>query len=597
MPGGHKIDPNSASKPLPNSQHGIELAGFLQPNKPSLWTHQTLSEKHAETNKKNMSELSANAPGVLQGLSGNAGNGASLQDDLRDLEDDFGDLGDEDEGAGDQEEAAGDNNDSEDEILGDVDVDDIGDEQDEEHDFVRSIAITDELTCLHKSLRDHYSIRFPELESLVTTPIKYAKTVAILLNGPLNDIKTLAATSENLAGEPLSAVLDGPSLMVVAVEGTTTRGRDMSEKELNRVCRICQKILKLDRQHLEITERIKSRMADTAPNLAAIIGTETAAQFLNAVGGLAQLSALPACNLGAIGSRRQEGTGFATNHGVRAKGYLYDSPIFENIPEDNMKKGIRIVGGKMMLAVRVDVAKQHRDGSYGLELKEQCLTKLDKLSAPAPNSSAKALPAPDEKGSTKRGGWRARKAKEATTMTEMRKAQNRIAFGQEEAEVGFGTGSGTVGLGMLGQENQGNIRATQIDKRTAAKLSKNNQGWATNATGNSNASLDHFTPGASGIASSLQARGLRQSGVGSQTEAAGTASTIAFTPAQGLELVDPKAQAELKRKREEEENRWFSSGTFTQAPNQGSDQNGGFKVPALPNKRANTGNGAMGPPK
>lgn len=544
-----------------------------------------------------MSELSANAPGVLQGLSGNAGNGASLQDDLRDLEDDFGDLGDEDEGAGDQEEAAGDNNDSEDEILGDVDVDDIGDEQDEEHDFVRSIAITDELTRLHKSLRDHYSIRFPELESLVTTPIKYAKTVAILLNGPLNDIKTLAATSENLAGEPLSAVLDGPSLMVVAVEGTTTRGRDMSEKELNRVCRICQKILKLDRQRLEITERIKSRMADTAPNLAAIIGTETAAQFLNAVGGLAQLSALPACNLGAIGSRRQEGTGFATNHGVRAKGYLYDSPIFENIPEDNMKKGIRIVGGKMMLAVRVDVAKQHRDGSYGLELKEQCLIKLDKLSAPAPNSSAKALPAPDEKGSTKRGGWRARKAKEATTMTEMRKAQNRIAFGQEEAEVGFGTGSGTVGLGMLGQENQGNIRATQIDKRTAAKLSKNNQGWATNATGNSNASLDHFTPGASGIASSLQARGLRQSGVGSQTEAAGTASTIAFTPAQGLELVDPKAQAELKRKREEEENRWFSSGTFTQAPNQGSDQNGGFKVPALPNKRANTGNGAMGPPK
>lgn len=67
----------------------------------------------------------------------------------------------------------------------------------------------------------------------------------------------------------------------------------------------------------------------------------------------------------------------------------------------------------------------------------------------------------------------------------------------------------------------------------------------------------------------------------------GTASSIAFTPVQGLELVDPKIQAERKRKAAEDDDRWFKSGTFTQmggassiANGSAGGENGGFKVPA-----------------
>ena len=59
-------------------------------------------------------------------------------------------------------------------------------------------------------------------------------------------------------------------------------------------------------------------------------------------------------------------------------------------------------------------------------------------------------------------------------------------------------------------------------------------------------------------------------------------------PAGGLELVDPKVQAELKRKREAENAGYFSGGTFTQI-NAGKTDAGGFKVPGLPPaKKANT---------
>lgn len=495
-----------------------------------------------------------------------------------------------------------------DEGVQEEETQDVGEEMQQEqepevtNEFDVAVSTGDELTRLHKVLRDHYSIRFPELETLVTSPIDYAKTVAVLKNGPLDDIKAISSSADNMVGVPLNTVLDRPSLMVVAVEGTTTRGREMTESELKVVLDTCERILKLDRERRALTESIQSRMNQIAPNLAALIGAETAAQFLNQTGGLRELAKIPACNLAAQGSKRSEGLGFATNIGIRSQGFLYNSPIIQEVPNDLKKQAIRIVSAKMVLATRADVSNFSPDGSMGEELKEQCFKRLEKLTEPAPNSGVKALPAPDDKPSRKRGGRRARNAKEAVAMTELRKAQNRVAFGKEEAEAGFGTGDGSVGLGMLGQQNDGRIRSTQIDQRTRAKLSKSNKGWgtATPASGTAS-SLRGFGQGASGSASVLQAKGLRTSGVGpSLSGTAGTASTIAFTPVQGLELVDPKVQAELGRKRKAEEDRWFKSGTFTQVGgqnNSGQGQNGGFKVPDLPaSKKVDTGASKMPPP-
>ncbi|EFW19195.1 U4/U6-U5 snRNP complex subunit prp31 [Coccidioides posadasii str. Silveira] len=458
-----------------------------------------------------------------------------------------------------------------------------------------STSIDNEIILVHKFIRDHYSTRFPELETLITNPLDYAKTVAILRNGPLNDIKSLASSTDNLVGATLRSVLDGPLLMVVAVEGTTTRGRELSSSELQIVLDACEMMLSLDKAKSVLTDYVQSRMNIFAPNLTALIGSLTAAQLLNYAGGLTGLAKMPSCNIPPLGSKKQTQAGFATNVGVRHQGFLFHSPIIQGIPNDLKRQAMRIVSAKVVLAARVDRVHSSRDGSTGEELKQACLERLEKLAEPPPNKGTRALPAPDDKPSRKRGGRRARKAKEATAMTELRKAQNRLAFGKEEKEVGYGTGEGTKGLGMLGQENLGRIRAAQIDQRTKAKLSKSNKGWgATSAVGGTVSSLRGFGQGA-GNASVLRSQGLRTAGVGPSV-GSGIASTIAFTPVQGLELVDPKAQAELNRKRKAEEDRWFKSGTFTQVGSQ-SSENGGFKVPQLPPlKKTNTVNSKMAPP-
>ena len=458
-----------------------------------------------------------------------------------------------------------------------------------------STSIDTEIMIVHKFIRDHYSIRFPELETLVTNPLDYAKVVTIIGNGPMDgdSIKALQTSKENRLGATLRSVLDGPSVMIVTVEATTTKGREMTQVELERVMRACEMTLALDRAKKTLTDYVQSRMNLFAPNLTALIGSLTAAQLLNFAGGLTGLAKTPACNLPPLGSKKQSGTGFATNVGVRQQGFLYHSPIIRGIPNDLKRQAMRIVSAKVVLAARVDRVHNSPDGSTGEELKASCLERLEKLTEPPPNKGQRALPAPDDKPARKRGGRRARKAKEATAMTDLRKAQNRMVFGKEEKEVGYGTGEGTKGLGMIGQGNDGRIRNLQIDQRTKAKLSAKNKGWGgATPVGGSASSLRGFGQGA-GAGIDLRGKGLRSSGVGTTMGAgAGTASSLAFTPVQGLELVDPKMQAEMSRKRKAEEDRWFKGGTFTQVGGSGSMG----PPPLPPNKKVDTGVGKMAPP-
>jgi U4/U6 small nuclear ribonucleoprotein PRP31 len=275
---------------------------------------------------------------------------------------------------------------------------------------------------------------------------------------------------------------------------------------------------------------------------------------------------------------------------VRQQGYLYHSEMMRGIPNDLKKQALRIVSAKLVLAARVDRVHSSPDGATGEQLKQACLERLEKLTEPPPNKGQRALPVPDDKPARKRGGRRARKAKEALAQTDLRKAQNRMAFNKEEKEVGYGTSDNTVGMGMIGQANDGRIRGFQIDNRTRAKLGVKNKGWGTASTvGGAASSIGGF-----GQTShvDLRGKGLRASGVGSTINAAGgagTASSLAFTPVQGLELVDPKKLAELNKKRKAEEDRWFKGGTFTQVGGGGSSS-GEFKIPALPAaKRVDTG--------
>lgn len=123
-------------------------------------------------------------------------------------------------------------------------------------------------------------------------------------------------------------------------------------------------------------------------------------------------------------------------------------------PPEYKRKVQRTLAGKCCLTARMDLERKLRDGSFGDKLRAQVEKRIDQLAAPPPAKLTKALPIPNEGKKKRRGGKRARKAKEAYAASELAKLQNRMKFGEEEEEVG--AFDETRGLGMIGT---GKIRA------------------------------------------------------------------------------------------------------------------------------------------
>ena len=107
----------------------------------------------------------------------------------------------------------------------------------------------------------------------------------------------------------------------------------------------------------------------------------------------------------------------------------------QSLPPDLRRKGARLISNKCSLAARVDSLHTSIDGTIGEKLSEEIKQKLEKMLEPPPVKSSKALPKPLDKASKKRGGRRVQKQKERTGLTELRKKQNRMNFGELQEDV------------------------------------------------------------------------------------------------------------------------------------------------------------------
>jgi U4/U6 small nuclear ribonucleoprotein PRP31 len=163
-------------------------------------------------------------------------------------------------------------------------------EQDPEYQLiVRSneliAAIDDELAQVHRFVVDTYSPKFPELESIVTAPLEYVRTVLLIKN------------ETDMTRLPLETILPQTTVMVVSVTGSTTPGKPLSEEALSRALEGCEEFLGLCEAKGALLSFVEGRMSVIAPNVCAIIGSRIAAQLMGLAGGLVSMSRIPSCNL------------------------------------------------------------------------------------------------------------------------------------------------------------------------------------------------------------------------------------------------------------------------------------------------------------
>ncbi|XP_064110499.1 U4/U6 small nuclear ribonucleoprotein Prp31-like [Macrobrachium nipponense] len=367
-----------------------------------------------------------------------------------------------------------------------------------------NVDIDDEINTIHKFVKEKYAKRFPELESLVVNPLEYLNAVRELGND-VDKIKN---------SEALAQILTQATIMVVSVTASTTQGTLLTKEELNAIEEACKMAQDLNAFKIRILDYVESRMNFIAPSISCIVGASTAAKLMGAAGGLTNLAKLPASNVLLIGKQKKTMIGMAQTSMLPHAGYIYYSDIVQEAPVDLRAKVARIVAAKTTLAARIDSMHGSPNGTQGIRLREEVEKKLDKLQEPPPVKSVKPLPPPIDAPGKKRGGRRVRKMKERMAVTDLRKAQNRMNFGEIEEDA-YQDDLGYT-RGQLGKGGAGRIRKVTVDEKTRVRLSK-----------------------------TLQKEVQRQSSLGGQTtvrrQVAGTASSVAFTPLQGLEIVNPQA--------------------------------------------------------
>ncbi|KAJ9108149.1 hypothetical protein QFC19_002617 [Naganishia cerealis] len=387
-----------------------------------------------------------------------------------------------------------------------------------------SVEVENELLLVHKFIRDHYAIRFPELEQVIGDPWEYISAVKAIGN------------AEDLT-KP-STPLTGRHVLGVSMTASISRGRLLQLREWQVIERAMEVAFELRNAREKIFNYVESRMNVLAPNLSAIISTNVAAKLLGVAGGLATFAKTPADNVFLFGALKKtlHASHLSAASQQRHTGFIFQSPLVQSAPPEYRRKAQKTVAAKCVLAARVDLERQSRDGSYGKQEHDKLVAYLIKMAEPPPTRLIKALPIPQETNRKKRGGKRARRQKEAYAQTELRKLQNRMAFGEVEQETG--AFDETVGMGMIGSAT-GRVRAEAIDSKSRANK--------------------------------LRTQLLGGRAQSSNSNLSGTQTSLSFTPVQGIEIVTPslaKAQAD---KVAAANDRWFAAGTFTHVPKQKSN--------------------------
>lgn len=452
------------------------------------------------------------------------------------------------------------------------------------------ITAANDLTTAHASLCAAYETKFPELEELLPDATQYVKAVRTIGNETDLTTKTV--------NDGLNAFLTNHQIITLSVSGSTTAGRPLNSVELQKVDEIATYMESIMEIRALLTTFIEQQMEGLAPSMCALLGAATAAKLISLTGGLEALSKIPSCNLQVIGQVRHSGhsrAGVATGATQPHQGVLADCDLVQRCPRHLRRKALKMVADKLALVIRCDFTNVNtgrpRTAEHGRSFRDLIEKKFVQLQEPDKAPVLKALPKyvlnvvalllcvcsvmklllmllscahtflpavvqqqsgfgtfmdrgrsmsswfltfvlsvllyrPDLTVKKRRGGKRMRRLKERYEETTLMKQANTRAFSSQAGEYGDDAMGKTLGLLDTTEVTAGGaLRKNTAEKR---KMKYANTRSSRKKAAQMNASAKTTS---------------------------GLASSMVFTPVQGMELVNPDANKERVK---EANRKWFS---------------------------------------
>ena len=194
-----------------------------------------------------------------------------------------------------------------------------------------------EINQLCERLKDWYGIKFPELESAIAEPEKYAALVlAIEHNEELSKI-----TSEDKSKQIIYAKNE-------------SMGANVSNEDILPIISLANLIVDTAKLRSSVEQYLNKICEEVCPNVTLLCGPLLTARFLGIAGSIEQLAEMPASTIQVVGAEKALFKHIRRGSPPPKHGILFQHPLVSNAEKSKRGKIARALAAKIAIASKAD---------------------------------------------------------------------------------------------------------------------------------------------------------------------------------------------------------------------------------------------------
>lgn len=238
--------------------------------------------------------------------------------------------------------------------------------------IIQSIALLDQLdkdiNTFSMRIREWYSYHFPELIKIVPENYVFARLTKFIKNR-----KELSEASL----EPLEEiVMDSNKAQAILDASRSSMGMDISPVDLINIEMFASRVIGLVVYRKQLSEYLRTKMGDIAPNLATLIGDQVGARLIAHAGSLTNLAKYPASTVQILGAEKALFRALKTKGNTPKYGLLFHSTFIGRAGVKNKGRISRYLANKCSIASRIDCFADQPSTIFGSKLKQQVEDRL-----------------------------------------------------------------------------------------------------------------------------------------------------------------------------------------------------------------------------
>lgn len=240
--------------------------------------------------------------------------------------------------------------------------------------IIQSIWLLDKLdkdiNTFAMRLREWYSFHFPELFKIVNDNLNFAKLAKLIGDRDLiEDPDTLE--------EPINDILkDQEKTKAVIQAMKTSMGTEIADIDIHNIDTFAGRVIHLTEYRQKLSDYLKSKMHNVAPNLSSLIGEPVGARLISRAGSLTNLAKYPASTLQILGAEKALFRALKSKGKTPKFGLIYNSSYIARAAPKNKGKISRFLANKCSIAARIDCFTDEPNNIFGGKLQEQVEERL-----------------------------------------------------------------------------------------------------------------------------------------------------------------------------------------------------------------------------